>query len=102
MSLLHFQRQVYSTNLDNIDEVYYMSGEYNKWTGNKIPRRQITLEEEIARGRFAVIYKAKYSRGGNDAETVVAKVLHGKAATPITPVVIPDFHKFISFLKILI
>lgn len=43
----------------------------------QIVRSRITFEEEIARGKFAIIYKAKYLKD-NSSNTVVAKTMKGK------------------------
>ena len=42
-----------------------------------LSRKDISLESELTRGRFAVIYVAKYYNN-LEAKTVVAKTLKGK------------------------
>lgn len=48
-------------------------------TNLKISRKDISLESELAQGRFATIYLAKYYGNHRDAQTVAAKVLKGIA-----------------------
>jgi len=42
-----------------------------------IQRRNISLEEEIARGKFAIIFKAKLYVSKNTEDIVAAKTLQG-------------------------
>ena len=42
-----------------------------------IQRRNISLEEEIVRGKFAIIFKAKLYVNRNMEDIVVAKTLQG-------------------------
>ena len=66
------QNRAYSTQLD--DDVYYAENETP--LRYQIVRSRITFEEEIARGKFAIIYKAKYAK--DSSTTVVAKTMKGK------------------------
>lgn len=43
-----------------------------------IRRNKLSLEEEIARGKFAIIFRAKLYTNKNLEESVVAKTVHGK------------------------
>ncbi|KAK3109070.1 hypothetical protein FSP39_022224, partial [Pinctada imbricata] len=54
----------------DFDQDIYVYGETATDSSWIIPRKTITLEEEIAKGRFAILYKARYS-----SDTVVAKTL---------------------------
>ncbi|XP_022305312.1 uncharacterized protein LOC111112206 isoform X3 [Crassostrea virginica] len=64
-----YNNRAYSTQLD--DDVYYAENETP--LRYQIVRSRITFEEEIARGKFAIIYKAKYTK--DSSTTVVAKTM---------------------------
>jgi hypothetical protein len=49
-----------------------------------IQRRNISLEEELARGKFAIIFKAKLYVSKNTEDHVVAKTLQGTSIFNIT------------------
>ena len=58
------------------DDIYFYGG-MEIQSQSTIDRQYISLDSEISRGRFAIIYKALYFGKGTDAETVVAKTLKG-------------------------
>ena len=51
-----------------------------------IQRRDISLEEELARGKFAIIFKAKLYVSKNMEDHVVAKTLQGTSIFNITKI----------------
>ncbi|CAG2200187.1 unnamed protein product [Mytilus edulis] len=63
----------------NEDEYYTVGGAHISTSQAPLSRKSISLESEITRGRFAIIYKAIYYGNGRDAETVVAKTLKDQA-----------------------
>ncbi|XP_056008078.1 uncharacterized protein LOC125667473 isoform X3 [Ostrea edulis] len=65
-----YNNRAYSQTFD--DDVYYAENETP--LRYQIVRSRITFEEEITRGKFAIIYKAKYLKD-NNSTTVVAKTM---------------------------
>nr|XP_034310664.1 uncharacterized protein LOC117684080 isoform X3 [Crassostrea gigas] len=65
-----YNNRAYSQEFE--DDVYYAENETP--LRYQIVRSRITFEEEIARGKFAIIYKAKYLKD-NSSNTVVAKTM---------------------------
>ncbi|CAC5401878.1 Mast/stem cell growth factor receptor kita [Mytilus coruscus] len=63
----------------NEDEYYIEGGIQISTSIAPLSRKSISLESEITRGRFAIIYKAIYYGNNRDAETVVAKTLKDQA-----------------------
>ncbi|XP_052095770.1 uncharacterized protein LOC127731037 isoform X1 [Mytilus californianus] len=63
----------------NEDEYYIEGGIQISTSLAPLSRKSISLESEITRGRFAIIYKAIYYGNNKDAETVVAKTLKDQA-----------------------
>ncbi|VDI63435.1 Hypothetical predicted protein [Mytilus galloprovincialis] len=63
----------------NEDEYYIEGGIQISSSLAPLSRKSISLESEITRGRFAIIYKAIYYGNNRDAETVVAKTLKDQA-----------------------
>jgi len=62
---------------DEDDDIYFYGGMNMKAENSQeLSRKDISLESELTRGRFAVIYLANYY-GKNDVQTVVAKTLKG-------------------------
>ncbi|XP_052095731.1 uncharacterized protein LOC127731025 isoform X2 [Mytilus californianus] len=66
--------RAYSSKFDD-DIYFYGQLESSGATNLKISRKDISMESELAQGRFATIYLAKYYGNHRDAQTVVAKVL---------------------------
>ncbi|VDI63697.1 fibroblast growth factor receptor 3 [Mytilus galloprovincialis] len=69
-----YNNRAYSTKFDD-DIYFYGQMESTGATNLKISRKDISLESELAQGRFATIYLAKYYGNHRDAQTVAAKVL---------------------------
>lgn len=65
-----YNNRAYSQEFE--DDVYYAENETP--LRYQIVRSRITFEEEITRGKFAIIYKAKYLKD-NTSNTVVAKTM---------------------------
>ncbi|XP_052682288.1 uncharacterized protein LOC128162907 [Crassostrea angulata] len=65
-----YNNRAYSQEFE--DDVYYAENETP--LRYQIVRSRTTFEEEIARGKFAIIYKAKYLKD-NSSNTVVAKTM---------------------------
>ncbi|XP_076090378.1 uncharacterized protein LOC143062598 [Mytilus galloprovincialis] len=63
----------------NEDEYYIEGGVHISTSQAPLSRKSISLESEITRGRFAIIFKAIYYGNNRDAETVVAKTLKDQA-----------------------
>ncbi|CAG2213733.1 unnamed protein product [Mytilus edulis] len=63
----------------NEDDYYIEGGIQISTSLAPLSRKSISLESEITRGRFAIIYKAIYYGNNRDAETVVAKTLKDQA-----------------------
>ena len=62
---------------DEDDDIYFYGGmDMKAEESRQLSRKDISLESELAQGRFAVIYLANYY-GKNDVQTVVAKTLKG-------------------------
>ncbi|XP_071102429.1 uncharacterized protein [Haliotis cracherodii] len=58
------------------DDIYVYGGnDYDIPIGTQLSSERLTLDTLITEGKFAKIYKATLSRAGNNAETVVAKML---------------------------
>jgi zona occludens toxin (predicted ATPase) len=60
-----------------------------------IQRRDISLEEELARGKFAIIFKAKLYVSKNMEDHVVAKTLQGTSIFNITKICLFFFFFFL-------
>ena len=58
------------------DDIYFYGGMEMKENNMKLSRKDISLESELARGRFAVIFLAKYYNK-SECHEVVAKTLKG-------------------------
>ncbi|CAG2213724.1 unnamed protein product [Mytilus edulis] len=69
-----YNNRAYSTKFDD-DIYFYGQMESTGATNLKISRKDISLESELAQGRFATIYLATYYGNHRDAQTVAAKVL---------------------------
>ncbi|CAC5366494.1 Tyrosine-protein kinase receptor Tie-1,Vascular endothelial growth factor receptor 3,Vascular endothelial growth factor receptor 1,Vascular endothelial growth factor receptor 2 [Mytilus coruscus] len=69
-----YNNRAYSSTFDD-DIYFYGQMESSGATNLKISRKDISMESELAQGRFATIYLAKYYGNHRDAQTVVAKVL---------------------------
>ncbi|VDI54788.1 fibroblast growth factor receptor 3 [Mytilus galloprovincialis] len=63
----------------NEDDYYIEGGIQISTSLAPLSRKSISLESEITRGRFGIIYKAIYYGNNRDAETVVAKTLKDQA-----------------------
>ncbi|OPL33423.1 hypothetical protein AM593_09985, partial [Mytilus galloprovincialis] len=71
-----YNNRAYSSKFDD-DIYFYGQMEFKGVTNLIISRKDISMESELAQGRFATIYLAKYYGNHRDAQTVVAKVLKG-------------------------
>ncbi|VDI37212.1 Hypothetical predicted protein [Mytilus galloprovincialis] len=69
-----YNNRAYSSKFDD-DIYFYGQMEFKGVTNLIISRKDISMESELAQGRFATIYLAKYYGNHRDAQTVVAKVL---------------------------
>ncbi|CAC5367290.1 unnamed protein product [Mytilus coruscus] len=69
-----YNNRAYSSKFDD-DIYFYGQMESSGATNLKISRKDISMESELAQGRFAIIYLAKYYGNHRDSQTVVDKVL---------------------------